>query len=569
MPTTRSLLSTMYQLEQEQGEDKFLTICSGDKEFTFSYSEFMRRSRSLAFQLKKTFEEDTGVIFIVLKHQDLIYEIYMACMLAGYIPSYLPFPTPKQDPDLYFSSHKELVYRTRPLGLVTYADLVEPLERTLGEHGGKIVDIQSFSAQSDHTGTFNVGDLDTTALLQHSSGTTGLKKGVTLTYRQLALQTASYAGEIGLGPSSVVVSWLPLYHDMGLFTSFLIPAAAGARIVALDAFEWVANPVLLFRKIEKFGGTHVWLPNFAFGHLARAVNAEEHYDLRSMQVFVSCSEAVKHRTIETFLERFGRFGIGRENVQACYAMAEASFAISQTRCRQPVKFSRFNGREMRPGCIVSEKVAETEVTISLASNGACIPDIEITVLSCDGKKVAVKTEGLVGEIVIRGPFVSRGYYKNDHATASSFLEGWYRTGDVGFILRDEVYICGRNKELAIVHGRNIYYHDVEEIVCEVPLVVPGRAVAIGVDDDVTGSEELLILVEILAIPHGIDMEARIAELKRSIKQSVQARLEVMPYRVELLPRGWLVKTTSGKLSRVENLRRFRRMHEGAIIKERR
>ena len=156
----------------------------------------------------------------------------------------------------------------------------------------------------------------------------GLKKGVRLTFRQIAAQVAAYVPTIQLSESSTLVSWLPLYHDMGLFTAFIIPMTVGATVVSIDPFEWVRQPPLLLELIERFHGSRVFMPNFAFNHIVNSTPPDAHYDLRSMIAFFSCSEPVKPASFDYFLNQFTNSGVDATKLQTCYAMAEACFPFS-------------------------------------------------------------------------------------------------------------------------------------------------------------------------------------------------------------------------------------------------
>ena len=531
----------------------FLVFWEEERYRVITYREFLNLSRSLAQFLERQDGAQDGPVFIVLQHHPLLHAMFVACMLSGRTPAYLPFPTPKQDPKAYFASHKALFERTRPAAIVTYDDLVQPIREILPD-GTQILNIRDYA----HAGYADVGDTsaETVALLQHSSGTTGLKKGVELTYGQIGRQVASYADVAGLNQDSIVVSWLPLYHDMGLLTSFLIPLSLGASVVAINPFEWVRNPPLLLRAIEMFHGTHTWLPNFAFNHIVNATPSDASFNLRSMEAFISCSEPAKASTFKAFAARFHDSGVGAEKLQACYAMAETVFAVSQHCLNMPNRVVSLDVDAFGQGRVVMT-AGDAEPRIDLVSNGPAIAGIEVGIRRDDGAIVSHSSK-MIGEILVRGDFVFDGYYRNEDATAEAFVEGWYRTGDLGFLDAGELFICGRTKDVIIVHGRNYYSHDIEEIVSTVKGVIPGRAVAIGLDDAATSSEELLLLVETQLL-EGDDQNLKL--LRREIKKAVFERLELTPREVEFVPPGSLVKTTSGKFSRVENLKRYQLMRD--------
>ena len=513
------------------------------------YREFLALTQSLAEFLSTEGGEEDGPVCIVMQHHPLLHALFIACMLIGKTPAYLPFPTPKQDPEIYFSSHKALFERIRPSTIVTYGDLMQPLS-DIASAGSKILNIENYV----HQGYAPIAATkpDDIAIIQHSSGTTGLKKGVELTYGQIERQVQSYASAIELSPESVVVSWLPLYHDMGLLTSFIIPLSLGASVVSISPFEWVRDPALLLRAIGMFNGTHTWLPNFAFNHIVNTAPPEEQFSLNSMKAFVSCSEPAKAATMDKFADRFGASGATKDKLKACYAMAETVFAVSQS-------------KETSVLSLAMEAFAKGEVQLAqsgsdnamtFVSNGHPIADIEVGILTENG--ISTDNSDVIGEILVRGPFVFNGYYRSPEATEKAFHEGWYKTGDLGFLHDNNLYISGRTKDVIIVHGRNYYSHDIEDIVSSVEGVIPGRGVAIGIDDAKTASEELLILVETRLDP--ADTAGQKA-LRREIKKAVFDRLELTAHDVAFVPQGWLVKTTSGKFSRVENLKRFQALKQ--------
>ncbi|MBE7199574.1 MAG: AMP-binding protein, partial [Parafilimonas terrae] len=254
-------------------------------------------SRAVAGAPPRSRAPASRVVLLFLKHHPVQLPAYLGTMMAGLIPSFMAFPTPKQDPILYWKSHAALIRRIRPAAIVTYPEIAGDLEALCAEFGTQVLLVDELSAADPEGVPGPLPGPGDTALLQHSSGTTGLKKGVELTFGQIEAQAAAYAPAIGLGPNSTVVSWLPYYHDMGLFTAFLIPLTVGAAVVSMDAFAWVGRPASLFELIERFRGTHCWLPNFAFRHLVNTVPREEAggrpYRLDSIESFVSCSEPVK------------------------------------------------------------------------------------------------------------------------------------------------------------------------------------------------------------------------------------------------------------------------------------
>lgn len=497
------------------------------------------------------------VVLLFLKHHPVQLPAYLGTMMAGLIPSFMAFPTPKQDPVLYWKSHAALIRRIRPTAIVTYPEIACDLEALCAEFGTRVLLIDDLAAGDPEGLPGPLPGPGDTALLQHSSGTTGLKKGVELTFGQIEAQAAAYAPAIGLGPDSTVVSWLPYYHDMGLFTAFLIPLTVGAAVVSMDAFAWVGRPASLFELIERFRGTHCWLPNFAFRHLVNTVPREEaggrRYRLDSIEAFVSCSEPVKSATLREFGEAFAGFGIRPEQLTACYAMAETGFAVSQSDPMRHEAVRFYAAEPLRTSGRAVAVAPDHPGARALVSNGPPLDGVEVRILPPDGSAAAPGGEGApVGEIAVRGSIVFSGYYEDPAATAAALGDGWYRTGDIGFLDGGELFISGRIKDVIIVHGRNYYAHDIEEVVSAETGVVPGRAVAVGVANEEVGSEDVIVLAETRTAD-----EAERKALTRAIKRAIFDRLELTVRSVHLVTPGWLTKTSSGKISRSENLNRYR------------
>jgi len=516
-----------------------------------TFAQFAEISDRLATAVRSQAKVGSQVVLLILKHHVLQLPLFVGCMKAGLIPCFLPFPSVKQDRDLYWKTHEEVINRSRPALIVTYGELVAGVSAIATTCGAPIADITTLEealASSDPHPPCRPRENDI-ALLQHSSGTTGLKKGVALSYGQLARQIAAYAPAAVLDSASTIVNWLPYYHDMGLFTAFLMPLLIGATVISMDAFDWVSQPELVLDLFERFRATHCWLPNFAFSHIVNTTSADRDYDLKSLRAIINCSEPVKASTFAAFLDRFESCGITRSKLKACYAMAETCFAVSQTSSEADYEVRWYDAQLLDREARAVQRPAKSAGARPYVSNGAPIAGIEVRILS--GLSVPRRDAGVpVGEIAVRGTFVFKGYFANDEATSAAFQGDWYCTGDVGFIDEGRLFICGRKKDLLIVHGSNYYAHDIEAAASSIAEIIPGRIVAIGVFDDEVGSEEAVILAE-------TDAPAQAHKaLRREVKRRVYGALELTPRKVDFVPRGWLVKTTSGKISRSENLTRY-------------
>lgn len=519
----------------------FLVIRHDGHWMQFSYADALAETEAWAGRIASLRLPAGSVLCIAIPHAPELYFLFLAAVRAGLVPSFLAYATPKQQPAVYWSGMAEFLGRTKPGALVVepqHLDIVQSLATpgclvtTVGALRGHEPDAVPEGAPVS---------VDAITLLQHSSGTTGAKKGVALTHAQIARQVDAYGAAIAITPADRIVSWLPLYHDMGLVTGFLLPLAAGATVVALDAFDWVATPSLLFEAIELVQGTLAWLPNFAFGHMVRVNDPARRFALQSMRAFISCSEPCKPETMESFATCFASSGVRPGMLHTCYAMAEAVFAATQSPLDEAPPVLWFDRDALQRQARTVKRQPEHPDAVPLLSCGRPIQGMAVAIGA-----PGLDDEGAVGEILLKADYLFGNYHQNPEATERAFIEGWYRTGDQGFLHGGHLFVCGRLKEVIIVHGRNFYAHDVEAAIGEVDGVKAGRVGVFGRFSVVSGSEEIVAIAELRSAITGLDA---LDELRRRIRQHVFDRLELTIRTIELCSPGTLVKTTSGKISR--------------------
>ncbi|HFE67099.1 MAG TPA: fatty acyl-AMP ligase [Chloroflexi bacterium] len=385
---------------------------------------------------------------------------------------------------------------------------------------------------------------DEIAFLQHSSGTTGLQKGVALSHTAVLNQLANYSDAIHLAEDDVVVSWLPLYHDMGLIAGFLLPLVQGIPLVLMSPFDWVQHPALLLRAIDQFGGTLCWLPNFAYNHCARRIRKRDKADisLASMRMFINCSEPVRHDSHQLFLEKFKEQGVTPEMLAVSYAMAENTFAVTQTEPGQPARLDIVDRQALTKNRMAQPAAPDDPGVLVQVSCGRPIAGTAVRVLDDQGNELE---ERQVGELAVRSNCMLTEYYKRPDLRP--FQNGWYLTGDMGYMADGEVYVIGRSKDLIINAGKNVYPQDIEAIINTVPGVHAGRAVVFGVPDEREGTELIAVVAEVQT-----DDPAARKEIARQIRQTVVQQSMVTVSYVHLVGPKWLIKTSSGKIARAAN-----------------
>jgi acyl-CoA synthetase (AMP-forming)/AMP-acid ligase II len=422
----------------------------------------------------------------------------------------------------------------------TYPENVAGIEQYLSEQVGYLATPEDVDLTNKDS-RIEDGEL---AVLQHSSGTTSLKKGVMLSHAAILDQVRSYSAVLGFDSRSRIVSWLPLYHDMGFIACFLMPMIMGSPVSHIDAFAWSAKPTLLLDEIEAFRGEYVWMPNFAYNHIANSVRPNRQWDLRSLKALINCSEPCKPSTFETFRSISEIRNLSANALQVCYAMAENVFAVSQTDLHAMPRVISVSNHSFREGDRIEIVDDEEADGVEILSCGKVIDGTVVRII--DQNDFPYFEEGRVGEIAITGSSLYTGYYKRPKVTAERLVDGWHRTGDVGFIHQGELFVTGRVDDLLIVRGKNIYAHEVEDAVNALGVVNSGRAVAFTTYSPDKGEAELVVLAE------SDNQEAELA-VRKIVRRAVESSFGVPLAHFRLFPPRTLRKTTSGKLSRKDNL----------------
>ncbi|PTL81421.1 fatty acyl-AMP ligase [Vitiosangium sp. GDMCC 1.1324] len=383
------------------------------------------------------------------------------------------------------------------------------------------------------------------ALIQFSSGSTVDPKPVALRHGDLVAQLAALEAEMPLTPdvARVGVSWLPLYHDMGLIGCLLSAAYYPGNLVLIPPEVFLARPALWLRALSRHRGFISPAPNFAYGLcLKRVKDADmEGVDLSGWKHALNGAEPVSLETLRRFTERFSRWGFQAGALRPVYGLSEASLAVTFPPA----------GRGPR-GLGVDARVLATERRVvdgsrEVVSVGRPVPGFEVQVRDELGHELP---ERRVGRVFARGPSVMVGYVGNTEATARALdAEGWLDTGDLGFEADGELFLTGRAKDLVIIRGANHAPQEFEECLEGVEGLRTGCAVALGFTPEGEQDEVLLVLAESAS---GAEVEG----LEERVREAVVAGTGVRPHTVRVLEPGTLPRTSSGKLRRAEALRRY-------------
>jgi fatty-acyl-CoA synthase len=468
----------------------------------YSRDQFWDMVCRYAALFASTLPESTLILFIKMLDIHLL-AAYIGAMKAGHIPAQISPPTAKVSTDEYRRKIDHIHEITRFGAVFTdegkrgvYAEAVRAVVLSPEMLGGK----------AEMSPPFQTDD----ALAQFSSGSTGLQKGVVLSHRAIIAHSRNYAATLKLGDGDRIATWLPLYHDMGLIACYLMPLMCGVPFYQMDPFDWIIQPDILPTVIEEKKVTVCFLPNFAYQVL---VNSGRPHDLSSIRLWINCSEPARLRSHEAFLRKYP--SVRPETLTVCYALAENTFAVSQT----------------LPWHLNSTRV---DARRGVLSCGRPIPEVLIKIFEAGGNRD--------GEIGVRSPLLFKHFLDGTRP----LRDGYYLTGDLGYMdAQGELFVTGRKKDIIIVCGKNVYPQDVEDAVSAVNGIYPGRVAAFGVWNEDMGSEDLIVLVERIE-------DAAPTALKIEVQKAVQDEVGIVPKRVEVLEHMSLVKTSSGKISRSRN-----------------
>jgi len=532
---TGSVLGRVLGISESEPERLFATVWGPrGEESRVTYGGLVRLASGFAKELERSGVRKGEVVVVIVRSGASLLSAWLAPLILGAIPSVFPWPTEKLSREYYEKTVAALLSISGAKAILANADLEDVL-RGLSSGAASApftIAVERCAAAPELPAVSRElrEDAEAIAVLQHSSGSTGLQKGVALSSRAVLRQIENHGRALRIGESDRFANWMPLYHDAGLVGGFLQPLLRGLPLSIASPIDWVHDPVLLLRMITADRSTICGLPNFAYNFLARKIPDRklEGVDLSSMRAFVNTSEPVRVASHEMFLSRFRPYGLDPLALTTSYAAAENSFAITQSDPTRPVR-ADLAGRGL--------------------SCGPPIPNTEVRVLDSSRETLP---ERRVGELAVRSDCMLTEYFRRPDLTAQAFHEGWYLTGDYGYLADGEVYVTGRKKDLIIVGGNNLYPQDLEFVMDGVPGVHPGRTVAFGLENEEAGTQEVAVLFELDEGLEGSDAR----RVEDAVREAIARRSDCVARTVAAVAPRWLVKTSSGKISRTKCREKF-------------
>jgi 1-acyl-sn-glycerol-3-phosphate acyltransferase len=546
LPAPRSaetLLDVLrWHAEGDPGRTHLVLRLDDDTEQRITYGELWSRAGAVAGGLRAAGVAPGDAVALMLRTEPGFFDAFFGVLRAGAVPVPIYPPTRPSQLEEYATRQVKILDNAQARLLVTFpevegvAGLLRPRLRSLAG----VTTLERLRPAPPPAGP--APGSEARALIQYTSGSTGDPKGVQLTHANLLANIRALGQALDVRPDDVCVSWLPLYHDMGLIGLWLGALYHGVPAVILPPLSFLARPARWLRAISAHRATISAAPNFAFDLCVKRVSdAEiEGVDLGRWRLAMNGSEAVSPETMERFTRRFASHGFRAEAMCPVYGLAEASVGLTLTPPGRGPRVDRVR-RQTFERTRRAEPALAAETVLTFVSCGVPLPGHEVRIVDAGGRPLPDRLEG---GVEFRGPSVTSGYFRNPAATAAARHDGWMDSGDLGYRVGGELYVTGRRKDVIIKAGRNLYPQEVEELVGDVPGIRKGCVAAFGVGDPAIGTERLVVIAETRVR----EPEAR-ARLEAAVRERVVAALGLPADTVLLAAPGSVLKTSSGKIRR--------------------
>jgi fatty-acyl-CoA synthase len=506
-----------------------------------TWTELHELARRIAGRLSGSGLEPGQAVAVLAGAPVQIAPVAQGIWLAGGSMTMLHQPTARTDLEVWRDDTVR-VLRMIDARLVVIGSPFEPMAPVLEANGIPYVLAADLSDGPDFTPVETPEDAP--ALLQLTSGSTAEPKAVRITHRNLFANVRDSAVHMGSDETGVMVSWLPMFHDMGMVGCLLLPMLSGMELVSVTPADFLSRPLLWAELMSRHHATITTAPNFAWAVLTRQLARvpDGTLDLSTLQVAGNGAEPIDPETMHAFVSTGARFGLKPEAVNCCYGAAESTLAISLSAMDEPMRLDVVDAAalESRGRAVPSD--AATGVR-RIPTLGRSFPSVELRIAGDDDRTLG---EREVGRIQLRGDSVTDGYLTPSGFEPARDAQGWLDIGDEGYLVDGQVVVCGRRKDVIIMGGRNIYPTDIERAAATVPEVRSGNVAAVRLTAGQERSREsFAVLVESRAAGDPAAEE----RIGREVISRIVAEIEVRPATVKVLPPGSLPKTPSGKLRR--------------------
>ena len=557
-----TLIDVLRWHAERQGQRVHMRFLHGEQEAqTLSFAELLGAAEAVAHGLLGHGLEAGATVAIMLPSGPEFFRAFFGTLLAGGVPVPLYPPARASQIEEHLGRQAGILESCQAALLLVTTAIRMPARLLQARVAGlsRVLTLEELEqgGQSIHQGLalppVAAGD---TAFLQYTSGSTGDPKGVVLSHANLLANIRAWSRAIALAPTDVVVSWLPLYHDMGLIGAWLGSLYNGMPLVLMSPLDFLARPQRWLWAIHRYRGTVSAAPNFAYELCARRIPEEElaGLDLSCWRLAANGAEPVSAETLQRFAERFAPYGFSAAALAPVYGLAECSVGLAVPPPGRGARIERVDRARLEDEGLaipVGEGAAGAEA-LALPGCGFPLPGHEIRIVGQDGRELP---ERRIGRLEFRGPSTTAGYFRNPQASRRLFHDGWLDSGDLGYLAEGEVFLTGRVKDVIIRAGRNLYPYELEAAIGDLPGVRRGCVAVFGVADADSGSERLVAVAEIRP------GEGSAADGGNALRQAINAlALKILgePFDdIALAPPHAVLKTSSGKIRRAAIRDRYR------------
>ncbi len=546
VPTQAATLDQVLEWRARTTPDAIHAVVISDDQREFlSYAQLEEGARVVASGLAQTGVQPGSTVALMLPTSAGYLRAFLGVLLVGAIPVPIYPPTRPSQLEEHVHRHAGILTNAGVDTLVTFHE-ARTVARLLRSRVPTLRNVLSIGELSERASVWSArpgASADTIAMLQYTSGSTGAPKGVILTHGNLLSNIRAMGNTIGAMDSDVFVSWLPLYHDMGLIGAWLGSLYFGCLFVVMPPTAFLRQPACWLRTIHEHRATLSASPNFGYELCARRLTDEDlqGLDLSCWRIAFNGAEPVMPDTLDRFSRRLAPYGFRQEAMTPVYGLAEAAVGLTFPPIGRGALADRIDrGEMMRKGRAVPVS-ADRPDALRFVSSGQPLPGYEVRIVDASGSEAPERVEG---SVQFTGPSATAGYYQNPGATQQLLRGGWLETGDRGYMAGGELYITGRVKDIIIRRGRHIYPDEIEQAVGELEGVRKGCVAAFGTHEAATATEKLVVLAETRYTD-----PALLAELKARINERVVATVGEPPEEIVLSGPHTVLKTSSGKLRR--------------------
>lgn len=516
------------------------------KEKVITFKMLLDNAQRVANGLYAVGIRPNDCVSLMLPTNEKFFYCFMGILLIGAVPVpiYPPFRVDKIEE--YALREEKILKQAEVKALITF-ERAEKLSGLLSAFIHTLKTVTTFDQLVKQSKRAPIAKVQSQhpALIQFTSGSTSIPKGVLLSQNNI-LENLKAAGDaIEVVPSDVVVSWLPLYHDMGLIGCWFGSLYYACPLVVMSPLTFLSRPERWLWAIHYHRGTISASPNFGYELCIKRIKEKdiEGLDLSSWRLALNGAEAVNPNTVEAFIKKFEPYGFKAETMFPVYGLAENAVALCFPPINRKPVIEKVDLEEYEKNAVAKPITDEQQKHLKFVGCGRAVPRHAVRVVDQDDKVVA---DRIIGTIQFKGPSRMQGYYNNKEATELTIRDGWCDTGDFGYIADGEIFITGRKKDIIIKAGRNIFPEVIEDVTSHVSGIRRGCVVAFGTMDNKLGTEKLVIIAESRETDKQITNK-----MKKQISERVTVALGVPPDEIQIVKPATIPKTSSGKLQRAQ------------------